>query len=220
MEPMWDTNPRIIVGGKVVLEPLTMSLFDEVCNSVLPDPDGWYSQMFGLTTPDAYRVIFENSEKYIRNKTGMGFAIRDRDSQTIAGFSFFLNMNEENRHLEIGSTNIAPRFRRTHINTAAKLTMLQEAFERMNCIRVSFRIDEENHISRKAVERIGSKLGGVLRNERILPGGRIRNYCFYCIIDSEWPEVKARLTKLSSNSLKGGGSQCINPTFLMREIRT
>ena len=102
-------------------------------------------------------------------------------------------MDDENRSLEIGTTNIAPRFRKTYVNTAAKYLMLQEAFENMKCIRVSFRVDEENHVSRKAIERLGASYGGLLRYERILPDGRIRNYGFYSIVDSEWPKIKARL---------------------------
>ncbi len=189
----WDFTPRVIEGSRVLLEPLQESLLSEICASMIPDPDGWYSRMFGLDTPEAYRKETEDAERYSKTQTGIGFAIRDLASKEIAGISFFLKMDQENRSLEIGTTNIAPRFRRTHVNTSAKLLMLNEAFEKLKCCRVSFRVDEENLISCRAVERLGAKLGGVLRHERILPDGRIRNYCFYSVIDTEWPAVKARL---------------------------
>lgn len=189
----WDFTPRVIEGTKVRLEPLRDAIFDEVCASMMPDPDGWYSRMFGLNTPAAYRQEFEDAESFANARMGMGFAIRDIASSEIAGISFFLKMDSENRSLEIGTTNIAPRFRRTHVNSNAKLLMMQQAFEQLRCIRVSFRVDEENLISRRAVERLGANYGGLLRYERILPDGRIRNYCFYSVIDSEWPAVKASL---------------------------
>jgi len=196
----WNYSPRKIEGSRVSIEPLTMALFDETCKSLIPDPNGWYSVMFGLNTPEAYKKEFEIAEDLRKSQNGVGYAIRDSLSGEIAGISFFLRMDDENRSLEIGTTNIALRFRNTYVNSSAKFLMLQEAFENLKCIRVSFRVDEENKISRAAVERIGGKYGGLLRSERILPDGRIRNYCFYSIIDSEWPDVKLRLEKRTSSS--------------------
>jgi N-acetyltransferase len=187
----WKTAPRTLRGDRVILEPLEMRLFAETCQSLIPDPDGWYSVMFGLNTPEAYKKEFDDAQAFSRSHTGMGFAIRDLKTNEIAGITFYLKMDRENRSLEIGTTNVAPRFRRTHINSFAKFLMLTDAFENLKCIRVCFRVDEENLISRAAVERLGAHYGGLLRNERILPDGRVRNYCFYSILDSEWPEIKS-----------------------------
>lgn len=189
----WNFSPPTLKNQWVALEPLKAQLFEEVCTAMIPDPDGWYSRMFGLNTADAYRKEFEDAESFAKSGYGMGFAIRDKISGSIAGITFFLKMDSENRHLEIGTTNIAPKFRRTHINTASKLLMLEEAFERFNCVRVSFRVDEGNAISKIAIERLGAKFGGRMRNERILPDGRIRHYLFYDIIDSEWLDLKRKL---------------------------
>ena len=107
-----------------------------------------------------------------------------------------MRIDEENRHVEIGNTMIGPSFRRSHVNTEAKFLMLKEAFNSFEAVRISFRIDEGNFASRAAVERLGAVFGGTLRNERILPDGRKRNYCFYTIIDSEWPLVEKNLRQL------------------------
>ena len=189
----WNFSPPTLRNQWVDFEPLTARLFEEVCSAMIPDRDGWYSTMFGLNTPEAYKKEFEDAESFAKSGYGMGFAIRDKNSGSIAGITFFLKMNSENRHLEIGTTNIAPKFRRTHINTASKLLLLQEAFEHFNCVRVSFRVDEENTISKTSIERLGAKFGGRMRNERILPDGRIRNYLFYDIVDSEWAGLKRKL---------------------------
>jgi len=71
--------------------------------------------------------------------------------------------------------------------------MLTYAFETLGCVRVQFQTDELNAKSRAAITRLGAKEEGVLRNERIMPDGRIRNTVMFSILDSEWPDVKSRL---------------------------
>ena len=50
-----------------------------------------------------------------------------------------------------------------------------------------------NQQSRRAIERLGARLDGVLRAHAILPNGTIRDTCVYSIVASEWPTVKAHL---------------------------
>jgi RimJ/RimL family protein N-acetyltransferase len=72
--------------------------------------------------------------------------------------------------------------------------LLTHAFETLGCIRVQIKTDSLNVRSQKAIERIGAVKEGVLRNHMILPNGRIRHSVFYSILDTEWPEVKSRLS--------------------------
>lgn len=109
------------------------------------------------------------------------------------GSTRYWKIDLHNRKLEIGHTWYAQSFQRTHVNTETKFLMLQYAFEKLNCIRVQFTTDEINHKSRAAILRIGAKQEGIVRNERIMPNGRIRNSVRYSIIDTEWPSVKALL---------------------------
>ncbi len=71
--------------------------------------------------------------------------------------------------------------------------MLQHAFENLNCIAVEIRTDALNEVSRKAIERLGAKQDGILRNHKIMRGGRIRDTVSYSIIKSEWPSVKEKI---------------------------
>jgi len=135
---VWNFDSRTISNSKIQIETLEKRHFGEVCDAMIPDPDGWYSIMFGLNSPTAYQKEFDDADDYRKKKYGMGFAIRDIASSQICGISFFLKMDEENRSLEIGTTNIAPRFRRTYANTATKLLMLEYAFENLHCIRSLF----------------------------------------------------------------------------------
>jgi N-acetyltransferase len=63
---------------------------------------------------------------------------------------------------------------------------------------VQLKTDSRNVRSQRAIERIGAMKEGLLRNHMILPDGRYRHSVYYSIIDTEWPEVKARLEEMLS----------------------
>ena len=76
---------------------------------------------------------------------------------------------------------------------------MAHAFETLHAIRVQLKTDSRNERSQKAIERLGAKKEGVLRNHMILPDGYFRHSVFYSILDTEWPDVKKNLeTKLGS----------------------
>jgi RimJ/RimL family protein N-acetyltransferase len=79
------------------------------------------------------------------------------------------------------------------VNTECKYLLFTYAFETLKCIRLQLKTDLRNERSQKAIERIGAKKEGVLRNHMILPDGRYRDSVFYSILDSEWPEVKKKI---------------------------
>jgi len=95
--------------------------------------------------------------------------------------------------VEIGSTWIAPRWQRTVVNTEAKYLMLCQAFETWKCMRVELKTDALNERSRQAILRLGAKEEGTLRKHMVAWNGRQRDSVYFSILDTEWPEVKARL---------------------------
>jgi RimJ/RimL family protein N-acetyltransferase len=58
---------------------------------------------------------------------------------------------------------------------------------------VQLKADMRNHRSRAAIERLGAVYEGILRKNRILPDGYVRDSAYYSIVSEEWPGVKARL---------------------------
>lgn len=94
---------------------------------------------------------------------------------------------------EIGYTWLSPKAQRTGVNTEAKLLMLRHAFEEWRCLRVTLKTDERNERSRRAIERLGARLDGVLRAQMAAVDGRPRNSAVYSILAEEWPAVRARL---------------------------
>lgn len=95
--------------------------------------------------------------------------------------------------LEIGYTWLASSEQRTSCNTRCKLALLQHAFERYRVHRVALRTDARNARSRRAIERLGAQLDGVLRGHTSATDCSVRNSAYYSILAAEWPVVKSRL---------------------------
>jgi len=106
------------------------------------------------------------------------FAVLDAGGRAV-GMTSFMDIDAENRRVEIGYTFYRPSVRRSGINTEAKRLLLTHAFEDLDAIAVEFRTHYLNQASRRAIERLGAKLDGVLRNHRLGPEGTIRDSCSY-----------------------------------------
>ena len=100
--------------------------------------------------------------------------------------------------VEIGGTWLAASAQRTGINAEAKLLLMTHAFEVLGVGRVDFRTDARNQRSRQAIERLGARFEGVLRNwgPSWVPGeeGKLRDSAVFSVTDAEWPRVKSALT--------------------------
>jgi RimJ/RimL family protein N-acetyltransferase len=88
---------------------------------------------------------------------------------------------------------VAPAWQRTAANTEAKYLLLRHAFETLGCIRVELKTDSLNERSRAAILRIGARKEGTFRHHRITASDRIRHTVYFRILDSESPDVKARV---------------------------
>jgi RimJ/RimL family protein N-acetyltransferase len=130
----------------------------------------------------------------MRERLGaMPFAVRQNATGDIIGCTRYFNVDAANRRLEIGHTWYSKRAQRTAINTECKLLLLTHAFDVLRCIAVEFRTHWFNHASRAAIERLGAKQDGVLRNHQLMPDGSKRDTVVFSIIDGEWPAVRQHL---------------------------
>ena len=89
----------------------------------------------------------------------------------------------------------AARVRRTGLNTEAKRLLLAHAFDTLGAACVQLRTDFLNLASRRAIERLGARLDGVLRGHMLL-GEHRRDSAVYSIIEHEWPGVRRHLDTL------------------------
>lgn len=157
--------------------------------------DGALHRLWYTTVPAPEGVATEIDRRLALRAQGsmLPFAVIENTTGKAVGMTTYMNIDAPNRRLEIGSTWYRKSVQRTPINTECKLLLLQHAFEQLDCISVEFRTHVLNTQSRRAIERLGAKLDGILRAQFILENGTVRDTAAYSIIASEWPTVRANL---------------------------
>ena len=112
---------------------------------------------------------------------------------TPVGMTTYMNVDPVHKRVEIGSTWYAARAQRTPLNTECKWMLLRHAFEALDCIAVEFRTHRLNTQSRRAIERLGAQLDGILRAHQRSPDGSLRDTAVYSITAAEWPTIHRHL---------------------------
>jgi N-acetyltransferase len=186
-------DPVTLRGSHATLEPLTHSRRDELIEAVR-DGELWKLWYTFVPTADQIEAEIERRLAQQRGGTMLPFTIVDAASGKAAGMTTYMNIDAENKRLEIGSTWYRKSVQRTPMNTECKLMLLTHAFEVLDCVAVEFRTHILNHQSRRAIERLGAKLDGILRNHRRASDGTLRDTCVYSIIANEWPMVRSHLS--------------------------
>jgi RimJ/RimL family protein N-acetyltransferase len=184
-------EPVSLGGAHARLEPLSQAHRDGLTTAA-KDGDLW--KLWYTTIPRAEDMTKEIDRRLGLQKAGtmLPWTVFDADGE-IAGMTTYMNVDATNHRVEIGSTWYAKRVQRSALNTQCKLLALQHAFETLDCIAVEFRTHFFNHQSRRAIERLGAKQDGILRNHMIAPNGTLRDTVVFSILPGEWPTVKAHL---------------------------
>ncbi len=194
-------EPLTLRSSGVALEPLSFNHHDELVGAVR-DGELWKLWYTSIPAPDQMRAEIQRRLSLQISGVMLPFAVRESASDKVVGMTTYLNADGINRHVEIGATWYAKRVHRSGLNTQCKLLLLSHAFESLDCIAVEFRTHFFNHQSRRAIERLGAKLDGVLRSHQIARNGTLRDTCVYSIIAGEWPAVRAHLHAESSRPLR------------------
>lgn len=185
-------EPITLEGAHARLEPLSHAHCDGLIEAV-KDGALWRLWYTAIPSPDGMETEIDRRLSLQKVGSMLPFTVFDA-AGVIAGMTTYMNIDAGNRRVEIGSTWYASRVQRSALNTQCKLLLLTHAFERLDCIAVEFRTHFFNHQSRKAIERLGAKLDGILRNHQIGANGTLRDTVVYSIIAGEWPTVKQHLT--------------------------
>jgi N-acetyltransferase len=185
-------DPATLQGRHATLEPLSLDHEDGI-RMAASDGELWKLWFTMIPSPEEVRGYIEQLLVQRERGEAFAFAVRDNASGEIIGCTRYLHIDAANRRLEIGGTWYAQRAQRTGINTECKLLLLGHAFEKLGCIAVEFRTDWFNKRSQAAIERLGAKRDGVLRNHMIMPDGRVRDTVVYSVIQNEWAGVKKNL---------------------------
>ena len=184
-------QPVRLAGVHATLEPLSLEQLPGLTEAA---QDGdlyklWYT---AIPSPEGMGAEIQRRLGLQANGTMLPFATRDAAGKLV-GMSTYMNVDAVHKRVEIGSTWTARSAQRGPLNTECKLMLLTHAFETLGCIAVEFRTHFFNQQSRSAIERLGAKLDGILRNHQRASNGTLRDTAVYSIIGSEWPTVKTHL---------------------------
>ncbi len=189
-------EPVTLQGKYVRLEPMTEAHVSGLAQIGIGQ-SFWDFMLYGNIQTEAdmrnwVLDILSRAEK----GTDLPFVVIHLASGRVAGATRYLNIMPKDRGLEIGGTWYGTDFQRTPVNTECKYLLMTHAFETLKCIRVQLKTDKRNERSQKAIERLGAKKEGILRNHMILLDGKYRDSVFYSILDAEWADVKKNLEEM------------------------
>ncbi len=186
-------RPTMLAGRHVRLAPLSPEHHDGLVDAAC---DGALWQLWYTLVPEPAGMAAEIARRLRLQEAGSmaPFTVFSEPDGGIVGMTTYMNIDPVNRRVEIGSTWYANHVPRGPLNTEAKLLLLGHAFDTLGCIAVEFRTHFFNQQSRRAIERLGAKLDGILRSHQRMTDGSLRDTCVYSIIASEWPAVRSHLT--------------------------
>ncbi|HYJ48873.1 MAG TPA: GNAT family protein [Microbacterium sp.] len=183
-------DPISLQNEWVRLEPLAPEHADDLAEAAVGLEHAWYTF---VPAPDAIGSEIRDRLAHREDGSSNPWAVRRLDTGRAVGMTSYLNIDQPNRRVEIGSTWLAVSAQRTAVNTAAKRLLLGHAFEECDAIAVEFRTHWHNRQSREAIARLGAKQDGVLRNHRIGPEGTLRDTVVFSILPAEWSAVRLGL---------------------------
>jgi len=190
------TLPRIVEpvtlqGHHVQLVPLRPEHAAALAEAV---KEGELWQLWYTAVPPPERMAAEIERRLGLQAAGsmLPWAVLDAGGRPV-GMTTYMNIDAAHQRVEIGSTWYGNSVQRTPLNTEAKRLLLGHAFENLQCIAVEFRTHRFNQQSRRAIERLGAQLDGILRNHQRAANGTLRDTVVYSITADEWPTVRAHL---------------------------
>lgn len=186
-----DLTPVTLAGAHATLVPLSAEHAAPLADAVR---DGELWKLWYTVIPRPEDMPREIARRQALHAAGsmLPFAVLDADGAPV-GMTTYMNVDANARRVEIGSTWYAQRVQRTPLNTECKFLLLAHAFETLDCVAVELRTHSLNTASRRAIERLGAKLDGILRQHMRMPNGTLRDTCVYSIVNHEWPVVRTHL---------------------------
>ncbi|MCP1446497.1 MULTISPECIES: GNAT family N-acetyltransferase [unclassified Pseudomonas] len=183
----------------VLLRPVLES-DKEAVYALAQDSEIWTYFVFKVSNLDEFDDFFNAMLSDHAAGRRVVYVVIDKKTQRIAGSMSYGNLAEAEARLEIGWSWLGSEFRGKGINHWAKFLLMEQAFEKLEALRVEFKTDILNTRARSGLRNIGATEEGTLRSFNFMPGGRRRDAIFYSVLASEWPDVNAQLSQQSKFS--------------------
>jgi len=185
------TAPVTLTGRHVHLVPLAREHADALCDAVR-DGELWKLWYTSVPAPERMAAEIERRLDLHAKASMLPFTVLNAEGRAV-GMTTYMNIDNVHRRVEIGSTWYAKSAQRSPLNTEAKRLLLAHAFDTLACIAVELRTHRLNMQSRRAIERLGAQLDGILRAHQRSPDGSLRDTAVYSITAAEWPTVRMHL---------------------------
>ncbi len=184
-------DPVELRGEHAALVPLAAAHAPALADATR-DGELWKLWYTAVPSPEGMAAEIERRLALQAAGSMLPFTVLDA-AGTPVGMTTYMNIDAVHQRVEIGSTWYAQRVQRTALNTECKRLLLAHAFEALDCIAVEFRTHRLNVQSRRAIERLGAQLDGILRAHQRTADGSLRDTAVYSITAAEWPTVRTHL---------------------------
>ena len=189
-------NPVVLCSQGVRLEPLALAHEDGLA-AAAADGQLWRLRVTSVPEPHQTGAYIETALQMREAGNRFAFAVVDEATGRVLGSTSYHDILPAVRRLEIGWTWYRHSVQRSHVNTTAKLLLLDHAFDVLGCQVVGWRTDNFNFASQRAIERLGARKDGVIRGHALRRDGTVRDTVMYSLRAGEWPESRAQLLSLS-----------------------
>ena len=136
---------------------------------------------------DEYRDWLERDS---RGDDPLRHAIIERRSGRAVGVASLMRIDPAAGVIEVGGINYAPPLQRTPAATEAMYLLMRRVFDELGYRRYEWKCDSLNAPSRASALRLGFRYEGLFRQATVYKG-RNRDTCWFSILDTEWPALKA-----------------------------
>jgi RimJ/RimL family protein N-acetyltransferase len=187
-------------GRLVRLEPLEHRHVRDLAAAASQQRDSYGYTWVPATPEHAASYVDEQHARAATGRLAPYAQIDLRSGRAVGATAFWDPRSFEDGQLyaiEVGFTWLAASAQGTGINTEAKYLLFQHAFEFFRVARVDLKTDARNARSRAAIESVGARFEGVLRNwSRSWAAGehgKLRDSAIFSVIEAEWPSCRRHL---------------------------
>lgn len=189
---MIELQPVTLEGRGVRLEPMGPEHADALAEAAA-DGELWNLFFTFVPAPDEVTAYIETALEGQAAGHMLPWVVRLADTGAVIGSTRYHDILPHVDRVEIGYTWYGASHQRTHVNTACKILLMTHAFETVGCGVVGLRTDGMNLRSQRAIEALGAKKDGVLRNHSLRRDGSVRDDVMYSVLLQEWPAIKRHL---------------------------
>lgn len=179
----------------VKIRPLKFVTWQKLAEGLLYE-GSFHATNWGIKTDQDIQKMYFEALTALQERRSHPVVFLSPDESEVLGMTSFMNIEPQNKMIEIGGTWINKKYQRSIINTETKFALLRYAFEILKLNRVEFRIDGGNVNSQRAVERLGFHFDGLMPRRKLNAQMDVRDYVFYSVTDQTWPQIKTHIQDL------------------------